>query len=126
MECSATAEDFVQNGSEAEYVRAGVQGFSFRLLGGHVGGGAHDGAFDRGGLGSIVVGGGHDLLSEAEVEQLHPAAGGHHDVGGFEVTMDNSVTMGGVEGFADLFGKAEGFFERLGPLERMAIDVFED
>jgi hypothetical protein len=51
------------------------------------------------------------LLGEAEIEHLGVALGGQHDVGRFEIAVDDAVVVGGAEGFGDLGRGRHHFFE---------------
>jgi hypothetical protein len=46
-------------------------------------------------------------LCHAEIENLRFAVGRDQDVGGLDVTMDNTPPMGVVEGLSDLQGNLE-------------------
>src|SRR5690606_32163037 len=60
-------------------------------------------------------------LGNAEVEQLDAAFRGDEDVGGFQITMDDQVLVGVLDGFTDLNKQAEECIHRASP--RVAVHV---
>jgi hypothetical protein len=81
-------------------IRGGRHGLALRLFGARVFGRHHlrPGHRPRG-VGRIV---GRQQLGDAEVEQAWRAVGGHQDVAGLQVAMDDQVAMGILHGIADL------------------------
>ncbi len=51
-------------------------------------------------------------LCEAEVQQLHAPVRGHHDVGRFEISMDDAFVVGRREGIGDRNGQVEELGEQ--------------
>ena len=51
-------------------------------------------------------------LRQSEVQHLHLAVRSDLDVGGLEVAVDDALLMGGFEGFGNLQGQFQGFFNR--------------
>lgn len=107
VEGAMAGEHFVEHGAEREDVAAAVEFLAFNLFGRHVLKSADDGAFlgdgillgrgsgERGesGLGSAGLG-------EAEVEKF--CAGlGEHDVGRFDIAMNDAAAVGFVEGVGE-------------------------
>ncbi len=92
-------------------IRAGIGGLAVELLGGHVGRRAHGraGAGDAGLVGE---------LGDAEVDDLHPSVGSHHDVARLHVAVDDPLLMGAGEAGGDLLGDPH----RLDQGERPALD----
>jgi hypothetical protein len=84
-------EQLVHHDAEGVDVAAGVGGESLRLLRAEVRRGADDGT-GPGELLLIVEGAG-----DAEVGHLHLAVGGQQDVGGLDVTVDQTLGVGGGE-----------------------------
>ena len=72
------------------------------LLGGEVGGGAHD----RAGLGQALLG--VDGPGDAEVGDLDGALVGDEDVAGLHVAVDDAVAMGVGEGGGHVGGDLDG------------------
>ena len=80
-------------------------------------------------------------LGEPEVQHLDLSVGGHHDVAGLEVAVDDALLVGDLDGLGDLHADAGGFLHRqrspsdllgeglsLGHLhheEALALDVLE-
>ena len=115
-ERAAAGEHFVEDRAEAEDVAAGVHFLAFGLLGRHIGGGAYDHAQ----VGEVGIGeggvfgawrGGFSLLGKAEIDHFDLAFGGHHDVAGLEVAVDDAGGVGGGECPGDLDGDRQRFFE---------------
>jgi len=52
-----------------------------------------------------------ERLGEAEVEDLDPAIGVDHDVGGFEVTVDDPALVGGCQRLGDLQRDLQGLIQ---------------
>ncbi len=70
-------------------------------------------------------------LRQTEVEHLHRAVRLQRDVGGLQVTMDDTSFVRGLESISDLVGDGDGLAERHWPLrdaigERLSLDEFED
>ena len=106
------AQHLVEDNAQGEDVRAMVHLNAPRLLGGHVGDGAHDLA----GIGFsskccfyVTVTAPERLhqLGEAEVDDLGVAVLSHHDVGGFEVSMNDALGVGSGETLGDFGGEIE-------------------
>ena len=51
-------------------------------------------------------------LRQSEVQHLHLAVGRDLDVGGLQVAVDDALLMRGFEGFGNLQGQLQGFFNR--------------
>ena len=68
--------------------------------------------------------------SQPEVENLHPAFAGQHDVARFQIAMDDSGGMRGGEPVSDLGADSISFRSGSGPLDqarqRLAVDQFGD
>src|SRR5579862_9879552 len=61
-------------------------------------------------------------LSQTEIQNLGMTALGHEDIGGLDVPVDDTRSMGGVEGIGDLDSKRQYLLD----LQRLATDsVFE-
>ncbi len=75
-----------------------------------------------------VVGG----AGQAEIGDLHAARGFDHDVGGFDVAVDQSQGMGGGKTLGDLSPQTENFLDFKRPhaidslLQRLPVDKFHD
>ena len=93
--------------------RALIDGFSSRLLGTHIGGGAEDHADARVIAGVVIVGdivgarrharrGGLHRFRQTEVEHLHRAIGPHLDVRGLEIAVDDPLLVRRFERLGDL------------------------
>src|SRR5690606_32290582 len=81
--------------AQGVHVRGGQHPGALGLLGGDVGGGAHD----RAGGGEVPGGAG---AGDAEVgEDGLAVAGAHQDVAGLDVAVDDAVVVGVLEGFGD-------------------------
>ncbi len=86
----------------------------------------------RPGAGGVEVGFvAAELAGEAEVEDLDQAAVGEHDVGGFEVAMEDAELMRGGESVGDLDAGGEDELEAGGAfgddlVEGFAGDVLHD
>jgi hypothetical protein len=87
-------EGLVEQDAEAVPVARGGQGLAAGLLGGHV----------RGGAGVALVAGVGVGVDEAEVEDDDATAGGDEDVAGFEVAMEATGAVEGVEAADQLDG----------------------
>src|SRR5580658_9668553 len=106
------AEHFVENEAERENVGTPVVGSLQQDFGSHVGGRAAacgHGLHALGGVGGITVPG---AAGDAEVENLHPVAGGNHDVIGLDVAVDDAFFVGGLQTFAALGGDGKKFVGR--------------
>ena len=89
-------DGFVHDAAEGVDVGAGVGSFAACLLGGEVLRGADDcGGLRHGGGGVIQCAG------DAEVHHLHLAGVGDHDVGGFDVAVDDAGVVAGLERVRD-------------------------
>jgi hypothetical protein len=90
-------QQMVAGGAEGVEVAAAIDGAAFDLLGAHVQRRAHGDAHfrERLGVGAVDAG-------EAEVGDLHLAAGAEHDVLGLDVAMDDARFGGFAEGGDDL------------------------
>ena len=55
---------------------------------------------------------GSQLLGQTEVEHLHPAVGGHHDVGRLQVAVDDALVVGGRQGVGHGRGNLQDALER--------------
>ncbi len=96
--------DLVQDAAQRVEVAAVVDLLTADLLGRHVVRGAH------GEAGGGEPGAHADVVAEpryAEVADLHGAVGQPHDVGGFEVAVDDAPPVGVAEGVRDLFGDVD-------------------
>ena len=95
---------FIKDQTEGVNIGAGVGRLPVELLGRHVGGSAH----------TLPLGGDVRVLGrpgESEVQEFH-AGPGEHDVGGLQITMDDSAGMGGGQGACDLRSEFHGLLER--------------
>ena len=110
LEGPLAREGFVQTASEGPYVGAAVDGMSSRLLGAHVGGGAHDdaegGSFGEGwGLrrfrGNVLLGG--DGLREAEIKDLDLPVRSDFDVRGLQVAVNDAFFVRRFQAVSDLY-----------------------
>jgi hypothetical protein len=95
----ASAEDFIGDDGERILVAASVDAVGADLLGGHVEGGAEDGAGHGHGVG--------DELGDAEVGDLQAPVRGDEEVGGFDVAVDDALGVGVVEAFGSLAEELE-------------------
>ena len=116
----AARRHLVQDRPERELVRAVVDGAAARLLRGHVAGrpehdpgrGLRRGRLGPGGRGRVEpvllsAGAVAAQLGEAEVEDLDVAVGGHHDVLGLQVPVDDAGGVGLGEAVRDLGSDVE-------------------
>ena len=91
-----TGDGFVHDAAECVNVAACVGRFAAGLLGGEVLSGAdHRGGLRHGG-GGIV-----QRARDAEVHHLHRAGVGDHDVGGFDVAVDDASVVAGLQRAGD-------------------------
>ena len=120
VEGVASAGEFVEDQAEREDVGLDGRATGDELLRSHVGDGAA--ACGVGGLGwrrRAAAGGGGvevgfvqaELAGEAEVEDLDQAAVGEHDVGGFEVAMEDAELVRGGESVGGLYARGEDELE---------------
>ncbi len=119
-----SGQHLVEDRPEREDVRPGVHRPAFGLLGRHVG----DGPDNRARLGVGTLGerprrllagfGSLGQLSETEVEDLHEALLGHHDVGRLQVSVDDARRVR----LRDCVGDLDCAPQRLGKLEPLAAD----
>ena len=94
-EGSLSGGHLVEDDAQGEEVRALVDRLALHLLGGHVGDRAERPAL----LGQRLGGQRSGLLrrrlqpqfGQPEVQHLHPAVVGHHDIAGFQVAMDDAL-----------------------------------
>ncbi len=91
-------QHLVEDGAQREQIGPDVDGAACGLLRRHVGGSPQDSP--RSGeerRGELRRGGGRPArlaqLGESEVEDLRPAVGGDHDVGGLEIAMDHAAVV---------------------------------
>ena len=140
VEGVAAGGELVEDEPEGEDVGldAGLAGNE--LLGRHVGDGAAAGGVGGSGdWGALVDGAagvefglvGAEAAGEAEVEDLDKAAVGEHDVGGFEVAMEDAEVVGGGEAVGGLNAGGEDELEAGGAfgddlVEGLARDVLHD
>ncbi len=131
-EGAAAGAHFVEENAEGKNVGAMVERAAGDLFRRHVGGCAQDDADLRlcGSHGGVAGGAlGVDVFCEAEIEDFDAAVMGDHDVGGFEVAMDDALFVRGGERVGDSLGdfddlrgrKATGVREAV---ERLAFDEF--
>ncbi len=111
LEGEQGGEGFVEEDAEAPEVGACVELFAERLFRRHVARSSHDAVGVGEGEGGIG-GQRREQPGEAEVEDLDLAAGGDHDVAGFEVAMHHSLLMGLFESLGHLHGNRSGFAGR--------------
>src|SRR5208282_525578 len=123
----------IERGAKAEQVRTGVEILAARLLRRHVG----DGTDGRSGAGEerfVHRGGGTDggsgmggridgALGQSEIENLGLVAAGHENVGGFDVAVDDSLGVGGVESVGDLRAEIEQLLKVHGLVGGLAMDA---
>ena len=119
FEHTPARDQFVEDRAEAEDVRAGINRDALRLFGGHVGRRAEHRSGDRPGG---VVGGVGRHLRQPEVEQLRAAAR-HHDIGRFQIAMENPLGVCRFQRLHDVGGDAQCFIETQRPAEWRAFDV---
>ena len=86
-------EHLVEHAAERVQVAAGIDRPALGLLGGEVGGGAHD----RAGLGQVGLGAPGDGLGDAEVGHLHLTARRDQDVARLDVAVHHPVAVGEAE-----------------------------
>ena len=96
-------EHLVEHAAQRVHVRAGVDLVAARLLRRQV----LRGADHRGGLGDGVAGVG-ERAGDAEVHHLHRARLADHDVGGFDVAVDDAVLMAEVQRLAGVCDDLDG------------------
>ena len=127
LEGAAAADHLVEDGAQRELVGAMVDGLAARLLGRHVARRAHDHALARTRQRGLLARGQVDRvvlplrrhgreLHQAEVEDLHQAVVGDHDVLGLEVAVHDA----GRVGLGQPLGRLAGDVDRLQELERPA------
>lgn len=117
VEGAASGEHFVEDGAEGENVATVVDGLAAGLFGSHVGHGAEE---DPGGGEVLAEGDGDGFgvlgdgtgegrleLGETEIEDLE-AALADHEVGRFEIAVDDAGGVRGLEGGGELGGVLEG------------------
>ena len=85
LEGLLAGKELVEDGTQSENVGAMIQLFSGCLLGGHVGRSSHDYT----GLRHRRVA----ELSDAEIENLNRVLAGQHEVGWFQIAMDDSTLV---------------------------------
>src|SRR4051794_39662398 len=98
-ECSVAGDHLIENRSKREDIGTTVDGLAFRLLGRHVGNGAHYDSFAcvltvldvRGKRFASFTGSGPNLrqLRKAEIDDLNPSVFGDDDIRRLQVTMRN-------------------------------------
>jgi hypothetical protein len=107
-------EHLVEHDTEREQVGALVHGVPVRLFGRHVQHGADECAGQGGALASA---GGTDnavdiveseQLGDAEIQHLHQAARGHHQVGALDVAVDDAAPVRLVQSLGDLQRHLDG------------------
>src|SRR5215471_11201214 len=114
----AAGEHFVEHQPEREDVGARIGGFALQLLRRHVLQRALDGAVGGHGYGGGFVAALELLphLRQYEIEQLD-AVLRDHDVGGFEVAMDDALAVSGIEGVQNLARERQGARPRQRPAQ---------
>ena len=110
-EGTASGEDLVEDGAEAEDVGPRVDRLSLDLFRRHIRGGPEYRA--RRGLGD--VGSRLQALGHAEVEELRRAARGDHDVGRFQVAVQDALLVRGLQRAGNLDRDADRVFRRERP-----------
>ena len=119
VKCTSARDHLVQHRAEREDVGARVHAPARDLLGCHVAGGAADAARDEH-TGRRVLEGRvrgarafrrFGQLCQAEVEHLHRAVRGHHDVGGLEVAVDDARRVRTRERIGDGDADADGLVD---------------
>ncbi len=101
----AAGEALVEHETERVEVGTTVELLAADLLGRQVLGRAHHDVVAR-----EVCLGGLQTLGDTEVGQQHPAVGGHHDVAGLDVAVDEARFMGVVERGGDARADVAGEF----------------
>src|SRR5882672_1806185 len=92
-----SAQHFIEDQADGEQVGAAVIGLLEQNLGGHVGGSAAASGHGPHALrGLIRSGGSPGAAGDAEVEDLHPVAGGEHDVFRLDVAVNDAFFVGGL------------------------------
>ena len=119
---------FIEDHSERKKIAAGVHFLAANLFGGHVRDGAQRGAGAGEMFGRSALGGGRirrgrrrgraGNFGEAEIQNLGVAALGDKDICGFDVAVDDSRLVRGIEGVGDL----DGDFQQALGFERAAGD----
>jgi hypothetical protein len=120
LERLIAAEHFVEDEADGEKIGASVVGLLQKDFRGHVGGSAAAGGHGLHALGGFVGIAAPGAAGDAEVENLHPVAGGEHDVLGLDVAVDDAFFVSGLQAFATLRGDGEKFFGGNGLREAMA------
>ncbi len=133
LERAAPGEHLEEQAAERPDVGAGVDRLAADLLGAHVGRGAHHAPVGGQLRGVSVLRAARRVrrLGEAEIDELHAAAGRDHHVRGLQVAVDHALGVRLGEAFGDLNGERHGIARRKRPLlqalaERLAVDPLED
>ena len=113
-ERAGAGQHLVEDGAQAEHVRARVERTPLRLFGRHVCGGARHDALAR--VRHVRLRR-HDLR-QAEVEHLGAAVARDEDVGRLEIAMEDALLMRDMEGVGNLHGHARGVLRRQRPAQR--------
>jgi hypothetical protein len=120
------SHDFVQQHTEREQVRSGVERPTDHLFGGHVGGCADARANAGQGRRRLVPvcaprRSRGDLLGQAEVHDLHMPLGRQHHVGGLQIAVDDRPPMRFLEGLGQLVRDLDRLADRQQALARAGL-----
>jgi len=113
------AQHFVEDETERKNVGASVVGTLQEDFGGHVGGSASGGGHGLHALGGVIGIAVPGAAGDAEIENLHPIAGGEHDVFGLDVAVDDAFFVGGLQAFATLGGDGKNSSVEMGRVRRL-------
>ncbi len=109
LEGLLTAQHLIEDEAEREDVGAAVVALLEQDFGSHIGGSAARGSHGLHAFGGVVGVAAPGAAGDAEVENLHPVAGGNHDVFGLDVAVNDAFFVRGLQSLAALSGNGEEF-----------------